>query len=276
MLSRPLVKFVLTAALRDKLLLTLVLMIATAAAISVFLGAATITEKESFTLVFGASGLRFLGVTGIVLFCCFYMRRCFETKEAEFLLSRPLSRGTFLVSHAAAFIILASGIALVINLALFFLGKPQPDGLALWGFSMAVELAVMSAVSLFFSMVVSSASGSALAALGLYALARLVGTLLGIAYKAPENIYFAVLNNTMEVISVLIPRLDLMGQTSWLVYGVGGSASSGGIGYVEGAGKTAYWLVEHLGLWGFVGVQGAVSIAVLLLAAGFDFLRREF
>jgi ABC-type transport system involved in multi-copper enzyme maturation permease subunit len=273
MISRPLVKFVLTAAFRDRLLLTLLLMIATGAAIAVFLGAATITEKESFALVFGASGLRFLGVAGIVLFSCFYTRRCFETKEVEFLLSRPLSRMTFLISHATAFALLAVFIAVVVSLAVFFLGRPQMDGLALWMLSIAVEFGIMAAVALFFSMVLSSAAGSALATFGLYVLARLMGTLLGIAQKAPDNVYFAALNNAMEIISVLIPRLDLMGQTSWLVYGVGGS---GGIGYVENAGHFAYRLVETLGLGGFMVTQGALSCLLLLSAAAFDFLRREF
>lgn len=273
MISRPLVKYVLTAALRDKLMLTLLLMVATAAAVSVFLGAATVTEKESFALVFGASGLRFLGVVGIVLFCCFYTRRSFETKEVEFLLSRPLSRMTFLLSHATAFVILAVVIALFVSLAVFFLGKPQVDGLVLWCGSVMVEFGVMAAAALFFSMVISSAAGSALATLGLYVLSRLVGMLLGIAHQAPDNVYFAILNHCMEIVSVLIPRLDLMGQTSWLVYGITGS---GGIGYVENAGAFAHNMVQTLGLGGFVGAQGLISVAVLLCAAAFDFLRREF
>lgn len=273
MISRPLVTFVLTAALRDKLLMTLLLMIAAGAGVAVFLGAATITEKASFALVFGASGLRFLGVIGIVLFCCFYMRRCFETKEVEFLLSRPISRLTFLWSHAAAFILLAALVAALVSLAVFFLGRPQPDGFALWSLSIAIECGVMAVVSLFFSMVLSSAAASALAALGLYVLARLAGMLLGIAQQPPDNMVFAVLNNVMEVISVLVPRLDLMGQTSWLVYGVAGS---GGIGYTGNAGVYAHRLMEYLGIGGFLTAQGVLSIALFLAAAAFDFLRREF
>lgn len=269
----PLIRFILTAAMRDRLMLTLALLIVTGAAVSVFLGAATITEKESFALVFGASGLRFLGVLGIVLFCCFYVRRAFETKEVEFLLSRPLSRMTFLFSHASAFIVLSVTMAVAICAAIFFLGKPSLEGLALWSGSFAVELSIMSIAALFFSMVISSASGAALATLGFYVLARLIGTLLGIAYQAPENMIFAILNNCMELISVLIPRLDLMAQTSWLVYGV---EASGGIAYTKDAGAFAYRLISTLGLGGFMLAQGVLSISVLALAAAFDFLRREF
>lgn len=273
MVSIPLVRFVLTAAFRDKLLTTLLLMVAAGAGVSIFLGGATVTEKASFALVFGAGGLRFLGVVGIVLFCCFYVRRCFETKEVEFLLSRPISRMSFLLSHGTAFILLAAGVSLLISTAVFFLGKPQLDGFLLWSLSFAVECAVMAVAALFFSMVLSSAAGSALATLGLYVLARLTGMLLGIAGQPPEGPVFAVLNNAMEAISVLIPRLDLMGQTSWLVYGVEGA---GGIGFSEQAGMLAHKLVEVLGLGGFITLQGALSIFIFMSAAAFDFLRREF
>ena len=67
MISAPLIRFVLTAAFRDKLMMTLVLMILMSAGVSVFLGGSGLTEQESFALVFGAGGLRFLCVIGLVL-----------------------------------------------------------------------------------------------------------------------------------------------------------------------------------------------------------------
>ncbi|MEZ0225523.1 MAG: hypothetical protein ACAH83_13290 [Alphaproteobacteria bacterium] len=273
MISRPLVKFVLTAALRDKLMITFLTMIVCGGALAVFLGGAAITEKESFALVFGAAGLRFLSVIGIVLFCCFYVRRCFETKEVEFLLSRPISRLTFLFSHAAAFMVLSLLVALVVSGVVFFLGKPNPGGLVAWGISIGVENTIMAVAALFFSMVLASAAGSALATLGLYALSRLVGTLLGIASLPPEKAVYAVLNNLMDLVSVVVPRLDMMGQTSWLVYGVEGS---GGVGYLERSGAYAHMMMAHLGIVGFLSLQGALFVALLLAAAAFDFLRRQF
>jgi hypothetical protein len=273
MISRPLVKFVLTAAFRDKLLLTLLVMIGTGAGLAMFLGDAAITEKESFALVFGASGLRFLSVIGVVLFCCFYVRRAFETKEVEFLLSRPLSRMSFLFNHAIAFMILAGLVTLAVVAAVACLGRPDMGGLAAWGFSIGIESMIMAVTALFFSMVLSSAAGSALATLGVYVLARLMGTLLGIAAGTPEKAVFAVLNNIMNLVSIVVPRLDLMGQTSWLVYGVEGS---GGIDFLERAGTYAHQLMETLGIIGFMATQGILFIGLMLFAAAFDFLRRQF
>jgi hypothetical protein len=59
---------VLTAALRDKLIVTLVLMIMMGAAVAVFMGSSAVVEGDKFALVFGSGGLRLLGVTGLVLF----------------------------------------------------------------------------------------------------------------------------------------------------------------------------------------------------------------
>jgi hypothetical protein len=273
MFSRPLVSFVLTAAIRDKLILTLLLMILLGGSLSMFLGSSAITEQESFALVFGASGLRFLSVTGIVLFCCFYVRRSFETKEVEFLLSRPLSRMSFLLSNMLAFTLLALFVTSVLMLSVFFLGKPNLEGLFVWGLSIAVENILMAVTALFFSLVLSSAAGSALATLGFYVLCRLIGTLLGIAAQPPDNTLFLVLNKTMEAISVIIPRFDLMGQTSWLVYGVQGS---GGIALTDKASAYAVSMLATLGVPGFIVAQGALFFVLLLAAASFDFSRRQF
>lgn len=273
MISRPLISYILTAAMRDKLVMTLLLMIAVGAGVSIFLGSSAITEQDSFALVLGSSGLRFLNVFGIVLFVCFYVRRAFETKEVEFLLSRPISRLSFLFSHAAAFMILAIVIAFLIGFAVFFLGKPNPGGLFAWFLSIAAEGMIMANVSLFFSMVLSSAAGAALATFGFYILARLIGTLIGIASVAPENMIFAILNKVMDFISIVVPRLDIMGQSGWLVYGVEGS---GGIGFLRDAGPYAHKMMDLLGMTGFISVQAVVFIGLILCCSAFDFSRRQF
>jgi len=273
MISTPLVRFVLTAAFRDKLIITLLLMMLVGGGVSVFLGTSGITEQESFALVFGAAGLRFLGVVGIVLFVSFYMRRSFDTKEVEFLLSRPISRMKFLFSHALAFKILAVLVSTVLLACVYVLGHPNAMGFVVWGASIVVENVIMAMTALFFSMVLSSAAGSALAALGFYVLCRLIGMLLGIAAQPAESGIFVVLNNLMDVISVIVPRLDMMGQTSWLVYGVDGA---GNISLMGQASTYAHTMVETLGVGGFVVAQGVFFVLLLLAAAAFDFLRREF
>jgi len=272
MISKHLVKYILTAAIRDKLMMTLMLMIACGAGIAIFMGSATITEEESFRAVFGSGGFRFLGVMGLVLFCCFYIRRSFDSKEVEFLLSRPISRLTFLLSHAAAFATLSVFVAAVLTVVMYFIGVASTSGLILWGCSIASEYIIITVVALFFSMVLSSAAGSALATFGFYSLCRMMGTILGIVAVSPEK-STVVMGVFMKVVSVVIPRFDLMGQTSWLVYGAEGSS---GITFLPRTSEHIISLVQNAGLSGFILMQTVLFVSLLLAAAAYDFYRREF
>jgi len=272
MISRHLIKYVLVAAMRDKLMMTLMLMTLLGAAIAVFMGSATVTEENSFSIVFGAGGLRILGVIGLVLFCTFYVRRSFENKEVEFLLSRPISRISFLLSHAAAFAILALFVASLMTFVVFVIGHSNLTGLLVWGMSISSEYIIMTVASLFFSMVLTSAAGSALATLGFYALCRMMGTVLGIVATSPQAMV-AIMGSFMKIISIIIPRFDLMGQTSWLVYGVKGSA---GITFLSNTSDYVVGFVQNVGLSGFILIQSILFVGLLLAAAAYDFYRREF
>ncbi|TVQ83119.1 MAG: hypothetical protein EA357_07185 [Micavibrio sp.] len=275
-LSLPLIRYILTAALRDKIVITLLLMIALGASTASFLGSASITEEKELTVVFGAGGLRFLGALGIILFCCFHIRRSFEHKEVEFLLSRPISRAGFLLSYAAAFAVIAAVIAAAIMLVVLLIGAPDFGGWMAWGGSLAVEYVIVATTALFFSMALPSAAGSAMACLGVYILARMVGMLLGITYVM-DNAFMVFLGYGMEFISIFIPRLDLMAQTSWLVYGVQGLDS---IEYMGMAGDRinpwADFVFSKIGLGGFVLLQGIFFTALLLCAAAIDLLKKRF
>lgn len=254
MISPSLVRYVLTAALRDRLYLAIILAIAVGASLSLFIGSAAVIESSAFVVVFCAAGLRFVAVAGLVLFVSFYIRRSFESRDAELLLSRPVSRFSFLLSHAAAFSVLAAVTALMVGTALFLMAphKPTP-GLFLWGSSMAVELVIMANAALFFAMVLGSAVAAALASGGLYVLARMIGDLLGIAQAYSAEGGSGILTQILQVISMVVPRLDLMAQSSWLVYGPEDS-----IGFL------------------FLLVQLVLYSALLIGAALVDLTRRQF
>ncbi len=273
MISFPLVQYVLTAALRDRLMVMLALMIVLGCSLSVFLGSAAVVERSSFAVVFGSGGLRFLGVMGLVLFISFYMRRAFENKEVEFLLSRPVSRTCFLLSHAMAFTVLACAVALCVSASVVIVGHPDAYGLLGWGGSLIVEYIIMAVAALFFSMVLSSASGSALACFGLYVLCRMIGSVMGISSIGTDDAVVRVLAVVMNVISVVIPRLDLMGQTGWLVYGMTDIST---MDISEQASGFSLSMMRVLGTGWFIAAQGVVFSGLLLTAAAFDFIRKRF
>ena len=240
--------------MRDKLLHSLMILLILGAALSVFMSSAAVIEQDKFSLVFAAGSLRIINVFGLVLFVVFYIRRSFDVKDIEFLLSRPLGRAQLLISFSLAFSILslilggASGILLyALGPHLFSLGHVH------WIISLLVENMIMVNAALFFSMVLSSAASAAMAACGLYVLGRLMGQILGIIDAEVGRVSVSFLSSVMEVISALTPRLDLMGKTSWLVYGAGEASA-----FIP--------LMLH----------GLVFGALLLFAACVDLNRKQF
>lgn len=254
LISRPLIYYVLMAAMRDRLILSLILFMTVGTCVAIFIGSSAVIEADQFALVFASTGLRLAGMMGLVLFAVFYVRRAFETKDIDFLLSRPVSRSCFIVSHAVAFSILAIGVALFAELALLLLASRNIiiDGHVLWMLSLMVEFVIMINVALFFSMVLSSAASAAMAVAGLYILGRMMGQILGIIDEGLRVANFEIMSGVMQVVSLIVPRLDLMAQTTWLVYGPGGDGP------------------------GMVLAQGVAYTLLLIVAATIDLRRREF
>ena len=252
-MSIPLIKYVLMAAIRDKLVLSLLVIILVASSLAIFLGSSAIIEKDQFTVVFAAASLRILLVLGLILFVVFFVRRSFDGKDIEFLLSRPVSRLNIIFSYGAAFSFIAIFLGLAAGVAVYSVSPNLFSyGHAAWTLSIIIEGIIMVNVALFFSMYISSSATASLVTLGFYVLARMMGQLLGIVDSSlvdSSGAYSIVL----QIISVITPRLDLMGQTSWLIYGVDSDFS-----------------VVH------ILSQGFVFTALVLFAASLDFIRRQF
>ena len=254
MISPSLIRFVITAAIRDRLIIALFLLLIMAISMSIFMGSAAITEQDQFLAVFSAGTIRIINVIGLVLFIVFFIRRSFETRDIEFLLSRPISRIQVIVSFAAGFSIIAAILGLVSGICVMALSPHlYSDGHLLWTLSLMVENIIMVNAALFFSMILSSAASGAFAVCGFYVLARMMSQILGIIDSNKMSTAMEPLEVVMQTISAIMPRLDLMAQTSWLVYDVDQQ-----IGY------------------GFVITQGVLYAGLLLLAALIDMQRRKF
>ena len=253
MMSLPLVRYVLIAAFRDKLILSLMIVLLLGSSLSVFFGSSAIIEKDQFTVVFAGASLRMVSIFGLVLFVVFFIRRSFESKDIEYLLSRPVGRLSIIFSYALAFSILSILIGLCTGIAIYSV-SPHLFGYGhvVWITSIIVEAIIMVNTALFFAMYISSAASACMATLGVYVLGRLMGQLLGIADSSLVD-SSGVYAMALQLVSFITPRLDLLGQTSWLIYGYDGS----------------YGLVEAV-------IQGAVFSALILLATCLDFVRRQF
>ncbi len=253
MFSWPVVKYVLTAAIRDRLILSFFLLMVVGASMAIFLGSSAIIESQQFAIVFAAGGLRFAGAVALVLFIVFYLRRAFENKDVEFLLSRPLSRPTFLFSHFIAFTLLAFVLAAFVFGTLCAIApNAVGEGHILWGSSLFMEYMIVGSMALFFAMVLSSAASCSLAVFAFYILARIIGQILGILGMGLAMKGVDFLGGVMNIIALVVPRLDLMAQTTWLLYGP-----------------------DQIG-YGFILLQGVIFSALIFFAALVDLGKRQF
>lgn len=217
--AQVLIKYILLSALRDKMVIATCLFLLCCSAIAIFLGAAAAIEQSQFSLVFIASGLRVAGSLGIVLFVSSAVRRLFDSKDIEFILSRPISRGKLLAAHAISFITISVIIGIFASLLVASVSQePLSYGNIAWYTGLLCEYSLMSFVALFFSMVLPSVPFASMATLGVYVLSRMSGEILGtINSELNSDSFLALL---MKAISSIMPRLDLYSQSSWLVYGL--------------------------------------------------------
>ncbi len=109
-------------------------------------------------------------------------------------------------------------------------------------------------VAFFFAMILSSAATASMAVFGFYILSRLMGQILGIIDTGNKIYNLPILEKAIQLISSIMPRLDLFGQTSWLVYG----APETGISI------------------GFIVFQTLLFTIIVIFAALLDLKWREF
>lgn len=258
-MSAHLIKYVLMAAMRDRMMWGIAVISILGACLSIFSGSAAIIEQGQFVMTYAAGGIRILTLIGLVLFVVFYVRRSFDARDVEFLLTRPISRLQFILSHAAAFSLLAVLSGAFLTLIIFALNRGQfseglAQGFALWSCGVAAEYILVANTAFFFALVLNSPVSSGLSTLGFYVLARMIGNLMAIAHaNLSSTALFKGLAYVMDMIAMVIPRLDLMAQTSWLIYGNHDWQS-----------------------WAFICGQAILFLALILTAALIDLKRRQF
>lgn len=215
-----LLRYMLITALRDRLLLALPVMLVLAAALIVFLsGSAIIEQRELAAALFGAVS-RILVISGLVLFVCFHIRQAMSGGEVALILSRPISRGAFVLIYNASQVtvgLLCAGVSIFL---LWLCARPPLDGLLAWGLSLALETGLMILIAVFFGLMLGSAVSAVLACMGFYVLARMSGLLIALADKAADAGGAASIPGyAFKLVSMLLPRLDFFTRSEWLVYG---------------------------------------------------------
>jgi len=203
---------------------------------------------------YAAGSSRLIMMIGLIVFVCFHVRRAFDNREIELILSRPISRHAFIFSYWLGFAVLSALIVLPIALAIAFLARLQTLGTLYFAASLLCESFIIVAFALFISLIVKSAVGAVMACFGFYFLSRMMGFFLVLIENSHTNPISlnGLLEKLLYVLSIIVPRLDQFAQSKWLVYGPEGM---------------------HLH---FFLIQTIVYIPFLLLLAIADFRNKQF
>lgn len=220
---KSVLKYILLTAVRDRLYLGLFLILFAAFGISMLLGEASTVEQSHMAIVYIAGSSRAIFILGMILFTCFYVRRSFDNKEVEFILSKSVSRPSLIMAYLLGFVIVSLFIFIPISLVLWIF-EADIVGLLFWLLSILFEVFIIIAFGVLSSLILKNAISAILATLGFYILARMMAFFV-LTIDIPDsaldfNTWQNALNSFMKFLSFIFPRLDLFAKSDWLIYGV--------------------------------------------------------
>jgi|SoiMethySBSTD1v2_1073268.scaffolds.fasta_scaffold87145_2 ABC-type transport system involved in multi-copper enzyme maturation permease subunit len=241
-------------AVRTHFALLAVVIIAVTVAASFFVRELAVTESARFQTAFYAAGVRFAMVFVASLYAIASISREFQDKGLDVTLALDLPRSHYIVGKLVGF--LAIAIALSIFAALPLIAFAGPEGALQWGASLAFELAIVVALSLFCVVTFNTLMPAASLVFAFYVLAR---SLSAIRLMSANPIVDAdapsqhVMSAVVEGLALVVPALDRWTQTVWLL---GEPPPWSGIALLAG--------------------QSLVFVTVLAAAAVFDMQRKNF
>ncbi len=233
-----LAKAVLLEAVRNRLLWLAAVAIAAAFGLAQFLNQVAITESREIQAALLAALLRVAAVFIVAAFVITSMVRESSDKVNELLLSLPAPRSIYFFGKFAGYAAVAVILALLCALPLAFV--TDPGGLAIWVVSLVCELLIVTAMSLFCVLTLTQVVPAFAAVAGFYLLSRSMAAMQIIAGAALQEptLTDRVVNAIVELIAFLLPALDRMTQTTWLLDSAPGASTLGAI-----VGETAIYLV---------------------------------
>ncbi|MDH3320336.1 MAG: ABC transporter permease, partial [Betaproteobacteria bacterium] len=150
-------------------------LLAAALGLAAFLSQVTVTEGREFQAAFAAALLRAGAAFLLAAHVAASVVREANDKVLELALALPLSRSQYYLGKLAGYG--AIGLGMAAAFALPMLLWAQPASVALWGTSLAFELLLVGAASLFFAVTLANVVPAIAATAGLYLLARSIAAI---------------------------------------------------------------------------------------------------
>ena len=215
----PIARYTLLEALRNRLLWLALILVAAGLAFTQFLQQVTITESVQIQAALLAALLRLGAVFILAAYVVTSMVREFNDKVTELILSRPLRRSSYFFGKLAGYAVVALALALVSSLPLVLFSPAVR--VALWGLSLACELLLVTAFELFCVFSLTQVMSALAAVACFYLLSRSISALqIMAANPLSDTLSFGqeVVNFVIDAIAFLLPGMDRMTQTGWLLY----------------------------------------------------------
>jgi ABC-type transport system involved in multi-copper enzyme maturation permease subunit len=195
-----------------------------ALALAAFLSQVAITEGGRLQLAAAGALLRACAVFLVAVHVVASIAREANDKGIELALALPVSRHAWYLGKLLGFA--ACGAVLAVACALPLILWAGPAELVAWGLSLALECALVAAAALFFASALTQVVPALVAMAGLYLLARAITAIQAIASGplAEQTVAGRVARGSVDAVAYLLPRLDAVTRTDWLVYGAPATA----------------------------------------------------
>lgn len=247
-------RFAVLEAWRTRLPSVMLVALAVATGVSIFVKELAITESARVAVAFLAAIIRISAVLMVSLYVVSTMSREFNDRVTDLALSLELPRSSYVLGKFLGYGIIATTIALATGGLLF----PFSGGLGLfvWTFSLVLELWIIVSVSLFCIITFNQVVPAVGFVLAFYALSRSIDAIQLISASpllASQGIARPLTDALLNALAYLVPGLDRFTQTTWLV---DGGVDMNSLGVVFG--------------------QTVLYAGLLAAAALVDFQRRNF
>jgi hypothetical protein len=258
---KAITSYTVLAARRDLFYASTIITLLIVMVLGSVLGQTFVVEQNTTAVVYICAVARFLMVLFATIFTSFHLKRAIDNKEVELFLVRLTPTNLLLKFYfalALVYLVLLMGVGLMFFACkLIGLHSFNSLGLALWLVSLFVETLIVESVALYVVLMRQSAVLAVIITLVFYFLARILGFLLILVNNsnsaaAPLGLD-GVCQKALGLIALVLPRLDLVSQTAWVIYGVND-------------------LVSYL----WIVIYGVIFICLILSMACYDFNKRQF
>ncbi|MDX1518543.1 MAG: ABC transporter permease [Gammaproteobacteria bacterium] len=212
-------RYSFTEATRNRMFLLTLVGLVCAFGIAEFISELAITESSGFATSVLAPLLRLFCVFIIGLFIITSIVREFNDKGFDHMLALPYPRYVYYFGKLLGFGMLAAVVVFSVSIILLFYSGPGPG--LFWCLSLILEVIIVVCLSLLFVFTFKQVTLAFSGVMAFYLLARSMETIQLISDSPllqTDTLSQAFINGFLDLISFILPRLDMFARTEWLVY----------------------------------------------------------